>query len=125
MSRAHDEKRKQMNTALRTRAQLTAALFLLVTFAAHPPALGQAMIGTQTGAKKTRSSKPLYTYTLAQDGNFTIFAPAPASVHRSLGLRAVLLPMTADVGVEPSLPRAAFRRRRHTSRPDPGLQHPC
>src|ERR1035441_3291599 len=57
-----------MHTVLRSRAHLAAALLLLVTFAAHVAASGQATLQTRTGANQTRSGKPLYTYTLAQDG---------------------------------------------------------
>ena len=57
-----------MHTALRSTAPLAAALLLLVTFAAHVPAAEQATPQTQTAAKQTRSRKPLYTYTLTQDG---------------------------------------------------------
>jgi hypothetical protein len=67
-----------MHTTLRTRAQLTAALLLLVTFVAHFPALGQATIEDKSSAKKTRGSKPLYTYTLAQDGTQASYDEAMA-----------------------------------------------
>src|ERR1035437_4113551 len=55
-------------TALSTRPRLPAALLLLVALAAHSPASEQAAIETKAGAKPARSTKPLYTYTLAQDG---------------------------------------------------------
>src|ERR1035438_2308805 len=67
-----------MHTALRSRTHLAAALLLLVPFAAHVPAAEQATPQTQTAAKQTRSGKPLYTYTLTQDGTPAFYDEAMA-----------------------------------------------
>ena len=67
-----------MNTVLRSRAHLAAALLLLVTFATHVAASGQATLQAPSGAKRPRSDKPLYTYTLTQDGTQASYDEAMA-----------------------------------------------
>jgi hypothetical protein len=57
---------------------ITAALFVLLILAARFPALGQAMPETRPSAKTARSSKPLYTYTLSQDGTQASYDEAMA-----------------------------------------------
>lgn len=58
--------------------RITAPLILLLTFAAHFPGLGQAASETTTPAKRARASKPLYTYTLVQDGTQASYDEAMA-----------------------------------------------
>ena len=63
---------------MRGRPHITAALVLLATFAAHSAAPGQASIQTGASGKNPRSGKPLYTYTLAQDGTQAAYDEAMA-----------------------------------------------
>ena len=58
---------------MRTKAFITASLFLTLPFC-----LASAADTASTGAKKTKTNKPLYTYTLTQDGTQASYDEAMA-----------------------------------------------
>lgn len=58
----------QLSTVPRTGPRFIAAWLLLAALAVYSPAAEQTAIETKAEPTQAKSSKPLYTYTLAQDG---------------------------------------------------------